>query len=159
VCASRRIGGTIGPFARVAASDVPRTLETALAMGFGVDEILPFPDDVAWDEVIGEIGWHTLWEIDDPFAHVERSLSIWPNATRMGAYYAQKWLNIGASLGDGESALMVSHGQLMEVAIVCCVPEADHATWGKPLAHCEGARLTVADGSITDVDILRVGEG
>src|SRR5712691_1185687 len=37
---ARSIGASIGPFAYVAASLAPRTLETAVAMGFAVDDLL-----------------------------------------------------------------------------------------------------------------------
>jgi hypothetical protein len=39
------VGQSIGPFAYVVVSDIPRTLETALAMGFAVDECMPMGGD------------------------------------------------------------------------------------------------------------------
>lgn len=150
---ARRVGDAMGPFAKVVASDVPRTLETAVAMGFAVDEILPFPDSVEWDAVIGEIGWHALWETERPFAQIAETMASRPQTARMSAYYAARWLR--AALAD-QPVLFVSHGQLMETGLVACLPEADHAAWGRPFAHCEGARLFVHDGAFSDVEFLRL---
>jgi broad specificity phosphatase PhoE len=152
---ARRVGETMGPYATVVASDVPRTTETAIAMGFSVDDVLPFPEGVEWEAVIDEIGWHALWEIEEPFAYVARSLPVWPNAATMARYFVDRWLSIAASIGDRESALVVSHGQLMEVALVCCMPDADHRTWGRPFGHCEGVRLSVREDELDGVEFFR----
>ncbi|MBZ0278386.1 MAG: hypothetical protein K8I60_19725, partial [Anaerolineae bacterium] len=40
VTLARRVGETIGPFDRVITSTIPRAYETAIAMGFAVDEQL-----------------------------------------------------------------------------------------------------------------------
>jgi broad specificity phosphatase PhoE len=112
---ARRIGETMGAFARVLVSDVPRTLETAVAMGFAVDDALPFPDEVSWGAVIDELGWHALWDIDQPFAHLAEILPSRPQAVQMGQHYAGRWLAEATSVPDGHSALVISHGQLMEV--------------------------------------------
>ena len=56
---ARRIGENCAPFARVVASVVPRARETALAMGFAVDQelvTLLAGDDGAYDE-IGAFDW------------------------------------------------------------------------------------------------------
>jgi broad specificity phosphatase PhoE len=153
---ARRVGEAIGPFSRVVVSDVPRTLETALAMGFAVDQILPFGEGLDWEAVIAEIGWHALWEIDEPFAHVAQLLASRPHTTRLGRHYRDRWLEIAMAIGDDEAALIISHGQLMEVAVVSCLPDADHSTWGPPFSHCEGARLFVQDGAFTGVELLRI---
>ena len=153
---ARRVGETIGPFSRVVASDVPRTLETALAMGFAVDEILPFGEGLDWHAVIDEIGWHALWEINDPFAHVAQLLPSRPHTARLGRHYRDRWLEIAMALDDDEAALIISHGQLMEVAVVSCLPYADHSSWGPPFSHCEGVRLLVQNGAFTDVELLRI---
>jgi broad specificity phosphatase PhoE len=150
------VGGSIGPFVRVVASDAPRTVETSLAMGIAVDDILSFPTDIEWDAVIAEVGWHSLWDVEKPFAHIARCLTTWPNARRMGEHYAAGWLRIAESVGEGESALVISHGQLMEIALVCCLPGADHESWGGPFKHCEGVQLAVEDGRFTDAHLLRV---
>ena len=69
---ARRVGASIGPFHRVVISTITRTLETAIAMGFAVDEQLAvlgeIPPDV-WDEV----GHHERWGWDEPFV----AFAVW----------------------------------------------------------------------------------
>src|SRR5690348_10355417 len=57
VALARAIGAHSGPFDRVFASLVPRTLETAIAMGFAVDDQWPVLGDVPAD-ALAEIGHH-----------------------------------------------------------------------------------------------------
>ncbi len=56
VILARRAGETIGPFDRVITSTVPRAFETALAMGFAVDEVLDALAQMG-DAVDAEIRW------------------------------------------------------------------------------------------------------
>jgi broad specificity phosphatase PhoE len=153
---ARRVGESMGPFARVVVSDVPRTLETAIAMGFAVDEVLEFPSSLDWDAVIAEMGWHALWEMDRPFEHIAEVFPSRPHTQALAAHYAAQWLRIAGSAGDGESALVVTHGTVIEATLVACLPEADHASWGPPFSHCEGFRLRTGDGSFTGVEFLRL---
>src|SRR5262245_46512870 len=68
---ARRIGDGIGPFDRVLTSAVPRTLETAIAMGFAVDSQLDVLGAIPPD-VWAEIGHHERWEWDAAFATFAR---------------------------------------------------------------------------------------
>ncbi len=153
---ARRVGESIGPFAKVIASDVPRTLETAIAMGFAVDEILPFGEGLEWDAVIEELGWHALWDVDQPFEHLAEMMPSRPQTLKMAKHYADRWLQVATSLRDGEAALVVSHGQLIEAGLVAALPHGDHASWGPPFSHCEGARLTTNADAFTAIEIMRV---
>jgi broad specificity phosphatase PhoE len=150
---ARHIGESIGPFDHVVASDVPRTLETAIAMGFAVDEIVPFPEALAWDAVIEEMGWHALWDEDRPFAYLKDVLPARPQTARLAAHYAEQWRRIA---NEYESALVLTHGLIIEAGLVACFPDADHKTWGRPFSHCEGARLQLRDGAFSRIEILRV---
>jgi len=61
VTQARAIGAQIGPFDLVLTSQLPRTLETALAIGFAVDEQLAVLGEIqpaVWDE----IGHHERWD-------------------------------------------------------------------------------------------------
>ncbi|NCA13890.1 MAG: histidine phosphatase family protein, partial [Proteobacteria bacterium] len=61
VALARRVGEGLGPFAVVITSPIPRAFETAIAMGFAVDDVddhlalLPSKvlDRVAWDGGFG----------------------------------------------------------------------------------------------------------
>ena len=66
VAQARRIGVEIGPFNLVVTSHIPRTLETAIAMGFAVDDQWNVLGDIpasVWDE----IGHHERWTWEAPF--------------------------------------------------------------------------------------------
>jgi hypothetical protein len=52
---AREVGAQIGPFAYVAASVVPRTVETAIAMGFAVDDLLDFGGGELWEKASATI--------------------------------------------------------------------------------------------------------
>ncbi len=53
VTLARKVGEGVGPFERVITSTVPRAFETAIAMGFAVDEQVElmsnYSDDVEFD--------------------------------------------------------------------------------------------------------------
>jgi len=125
-------------------------------MGFAVDDVLPFGEGLDWDGVVAEIGWHSLWNVTDPFDHIAANLPTWPQASRMGEYYAEAWTRITRSLSSGESALVVSHGQLMEVGLVSAVPSADRSLWGSCFSHCEGFRMRMEADAFESVEIVRV---
>ena len=53
---ARRVGGELGPFNRVITSTIPRAFETAIAMGFAVDEQLE-QLGMMGDDVDAEVDW------------------------------------------------------------------------------------------------------
>ncbi|MCB0084574.1 MAG: hypothetical protein KDE47_26725 [Caldilineaceae bacterium] len=68
-----------------------------------------------------------------------------------------RWRDLLTPLPAAANALFISHGGELELALVAAFPHADHATWGAPFGHCEGARL-IFDGDpahFTDVQLLR----
>src|SRR3990170_981065 len=54
---ARRVGETIGPFDRVVTSTLPRAFETAIAMGFAVDDQVAFLGEMG-DAVDAEVDWN-----------------------------------------------------------------------------------------------------
>ncbi|MEZ4864220.1 MAG: phosphoglycerate mutase family protein [Caldilineaceae bacterium] len=152
---ARTLGATLGPFARVVTSVVPRTRETAIAMGFAVDyEIVSAPDD---DAIYAELEGSRWWEAAQPFVAAAAIV-----ATKGATWrYAQKllaaWRDLLTPLPEGAHALLIGHSGELELALVAAFPHADHATWGAPFGHCEGARL-IFDGNpahFADVQLLR----
>ena len=67
VRAARDVGATIGPFAFVVASIVPRTVETAIAMGFAVDVFIDQGGGPLWEASLEEVPFHAQWEAEEPF--------------------------------------------------------------------------------------------
>lgn len=150
---ARRLGASMGPFAVVAASVVPRTRETALAMGFAVDhELVTLASD---DGVYAASVASNWWLAERPFgalAEVVRSDAAYH---RYAHSLAALWRDLLTPLGPDDAALLVGHSGDLESALVATLPDADHATWGKPFGHCEGVRLGFEDGRFQSVEFLR----
>ncbi len=70
------------------------------------------------------------------------------------------WLNyycqLADYLADGQSALVINHGGVVELGAVACLPDADHTSWGSHFECCEGVRLFWEDGKFVTAEILRV---
>lgn len=140
----------MGSFDLVVTSTVPRAFETAIAMGFAVDEqnellsILgdKFGVEIKWDAGFTEFG--RVAGQDGTTAHIGRQL-------------AALWLSIVKAVPEGGSALVITHGGIVEAGAVGCLPEADHAAWGPAAGYCEGIRLTCDGARFTEAEILRVG--
>lgn len=152
---ARAVGSTMGPFAYVVASQIPRTLETALAMGFAVD-VLAEMGAGGWDEATSEIDHRSLRSADDLYLRYVDRFAIGGAVMRIGREQAGIWDRAVRRIGDGEAALVVSHGGLIEPALIAALPpDWDHSRWGRGFAHCEGMAL-IWEGGFTDAEVLRV---
>jgi broad specificity phosphatase PhoE len=137
---ARAIGSTIGPFATVVASVVPRARETAIAMGFAVDyELITLTNDPdVYDETGAEPRW---WTDAQPFVALAKKLEV-PGAFRDHAHaLAALWRDVMTPLGPDDNALIISHSGEIEMPLAALFPNADHASWGRQFGTCEGARL------------------
>jgi hypothetical protein len=145
---ARRIGETTGPFERVITSEVPRAFETALAMGFAVDE---------QSEVLSMLGPGVEEEVawNAGFAAFTRAVRLGGAAARFAQTQADFWRKTLDELSDGGSALLVTHGGIVEAGAVACLPQADHAAWGPFCDYCEGVRLYYDGERFTHIEILR----
>lgn len=145
---AKRIGSTMGPFRKVVTSTVPRAIETALVFGFTVDEMV---------EELSTLG-PTIDEEIGSGSFKDISIAIQKNGAT--AKYGQMQLNlfnrILSEIEEGECALVVSHGCIVEIGLVTMIPDADHSTWGRPFDYCEGFRVEVEDVEYVNVELLRV---
>ncbi|MDQ2690808.1 MAG: hypothetical protein M3Y68_02125, partial [Chloroflexota bacterium] len=146
---ARRIGQNLGPFERVVTSTLPRAFETAIAMGFAVDEQVELMSTYG-EFVENEVPW------PQPFAvyagAVKRDRAAGRYANQLAEYYA----GLAASLTEGGAALVINHGGVLELGVVACLPGAEFGSWGGPVSYCEGARLFWQDGTFVSGEILRV---
>jgi broad specificity phosphatase PhoE len=135
VMLARRVGEAMGPFDRVITSTAPRAFETALAMGFAADEQI---------EALSSYGDDVEEEIDhaSDFEALARLVRKGKATARFARQQAKLWRTFAQALPDSGSVLMVSHGGVIEIGAIGCLPDADHATWGASLDYCEGVRLT-----------------
>jgi broad specificity phosphatase PhoE len=150
VTLARKVGDTMGAFALVVTSDVPRAFETAIAMGFAVDEQLHGLADEMGAAVEQEVAW------DAGFAAFAHAVTL----GRATADYAQRqadlWRNFISQIPNGFSALAISHGGIIEAGAVACLPAADHVSWGGACGYCEGGRLEFDGEKWVGVEVLRV---
>jgi broad specificity phosphatase PhoE len=139
----------MGSFDTVITSPLPRAAETAIAMGYGIDREI---HDLA---VVGKDAGE---ELDWPMGFGEFVERMRPGTAmaRRGAELAGLLQSIADELGDDGSALLLSHGAVIEMAVVAATPDVDHASWGDHCGHCEGVRISYHDGRATTAEILRV---
>jgi broad specificity phosphatase PhoE len=154
---ARQVGAGMGPFDLVYTSHITRTLETALAMGFAVDSQLPVLGEVS-AELRAEFGHHERWTWERPFAAFADLIRRGGATARLGRAQAETWRTIIRGVPEGGQALVISHGSIIEVGIVACLPHGDHAAWGPSFDKCEGARLTFEGDEWTALELLRVGD-
>ena len=136
---SRPLRAVIGPFDAVFASVVPRTLETAIAMGFAVNDVID-GDHGLWEASQTEVPSHSQREWPGGFSGYRAFVDHDGPLARFAFYYANLWRAVADSLPPKRSALVIGHGGLLEPALVVCLAIYD-TTWGPPSGHLEGARL------------------
>jgi len=149
VTLARLVGENLGPFDRVITSTLPRAFETAIAMGFAVDE---------QNELMSTYGSAVEREAPWPL-----SCAGYAEVIRKGgaaAQYANQLVELYTKLADylvdGRQALVVNHGGVAEMGAVACLPNADHFAWGSHFEPCEGIRLFWDDEICVDAEVLRV---
>jgi broad specificity phosphatase PhoE len=149
VTLARRVGETLGPFERVVTSTLPRAYETAIAMGFAVDEQVGL---ISTNGVEVE----ALLPAPQPFEAYGRSFIHGGPVTVYGKKLVRFYSGLVAHLTEERSVLVVNHSGVIEIGAVACLPDADHAVWGEALDHCEGVRLYWEDRRCVNAKVLRV---
>lgn len=149
---ARSVGAQLGPVSYVATSQSPRAVETAIAMGFAVDDTHDLPAGY----VPGEAGHHDQWTWHSPYRSYAELIRAGGTVAAVAGAHKNAWLAAADIVAEGQVALVISHGGAIEPALVACLPTADHASWGAPFAHCDGARLAVDNGVVTAVEFRRV---
>ena len=145
---ARRVGSRLGRFERVVTSTLPRAFETAIAMGFAVDEQIEqlammseaVTAIVRWDA--GYLSW----------ARAAANSAIVANYTQR---QADLWRSIVRGLPENGRALIISHGGIVEAGTIGCVATDPRVADSEPCGYCEGVRLTFDGDKVIDVEILR----
>ena len=149
VTLARLLGENMGPFDRVVTSTLPRAIETAIAMGFAVDE---------QSELMSSYGVDVENEVPWPASPAEYAAAI--RRRKAAASYANQlkavYTKLADYLMDGRAALVINHGGVLELGAVACLPDANHSAWGQHFDYCEGIKLFWEDGKFVDGEILRV---
>jgi hypothetical protein len=134
VALARSVGQAIGPFERVVTSTLPRAFETAIAMGFAVDE---------QSDLISTYGNDVNHEAPWPmsFANYAKVIQRGGAAAKYAGKLAKYYEGILNSISDGRAALVINHGGVVEMSVTGCLPDFDFSSWGRSVEYCEGARL------------------
>lgn len=146
---AQRVGATMGRFDLVVSSPLPRAVETAIAMGYGIDRVI---------EDLAVVGQAAMEEIDWPmgFAAFAHRMKPGTATERRGMELAALLQSLTHDLPDGGAALALSHGAVIEMATIASIPDANHTTWGPQCGHCEGVRFTFQTDLPTTAEILRI---
>ena len=152
VVLARLVGESLGPFASVVTSASPRAVETAVAMGFAVDDTVELPSGY----VPGEVDHHEQWRWPRPYRTYAELVGRAGGLAMVAEAHRRVWTRVVAAVPDGAAALVVGHGGGIEPGLVACLPDADHELWGAPLGHCDGTRLGFDEGRFVSVQFLRV---
>jgi broad specificity phosphatase PhoE len=146
---ARRVGAGIGPFDRVITSTIPRAYETAVAMGFAVDEQLESLTQLG-DGVEAELNW------DAGFPAYAEAWKRGGMAAAVIRKHGNFLTEVATALPPGGTALIVSHGGIVEAGVIGALPEWDYSAWGGPSSWCEGARLFFDGTRCVEAQVLRV---
>ena len=144
-------GAGLGTFAYVVTSASPRAIETALAMGYAVDDAIDMPSGY----VPGEVEHHDQWRWPRPYQRYAELNRRGGGLAMVAAAHRDLYIRMVSDIPDGAAALVVSHGGSVEPALVACLPDADHESWGAPFSHCDGARLSFEHGGFTNIEFRR----
>ncbi len=139
----------LGPFQRVITSCLPRAFQTAVAMGFKVDEQIELLNTYG-DAVEAEVPWPA------DFSEYRLPLLRGGAPTRYAQRLVEFYTGLAESLPEEGAALVVTHGGVVEIGAVACFPKADHDAWGAYIEYCEGVRMFWEDGKFVRAEVIRV---
>jgi broad specificity phosphatase PhoE len=146
---ARRVGEGLGKFDRVVTSTLPRAFETAIAMGYAVDEQIEQLSLMS-EEVQAVVQWNSGYAAWAKAAANSPIVGLYTQAL------AELWRTIVRALPEHGRALIISHGGIVEAGTVGCLPPATRTTYGPACSYCEGGRLTFDGDTVANVEILRV---
>lgn len=145
---AKEVGKEMGNFDRVISSTSPRAIETAVAMGYAIDatfdEFSGTPKGLE-EEIEWGIGFPQYAEV------IQQEGKTTKYSKKMAAFIK----SLVSELPEKGSILIVSHGGLIEICVIGCLPNIDYNFWGNPLETCEGVRLAFDGEKFVSAEILR----
>jgi hypothetical protein len=125
----------MGPFAYVATSLSPRTIETAVAMGFAVDDQLDAGAEL-WEAAQAELDHRASRDNPELHARYQRLISADNAVAALGRRQAELWQSAFTRIPDGGDALFVTHGAPIEPGLIVALPQWwDHTHWARGFRH------------------------
>jgi hypothetical protein len=119
-------------------------------MGFAVDEEVKLMSMYGAD-VEREVPWPQSFAAYAKAVRRAGSAAQW-YASQLAEYYT----GLAAKLDDGQGALAINHGGIVELGVVAAFPHGAYESWGEAVDYCEGARLFWEDGNFVNAEVLRV---
>lgn len=150
VLAARSLGASLGRFDHVFASTAPRTMETAVAMGFAVDDLMEMPSPVK----TGEVTFHSWREWSDPFTTLQAKAGASAAIDDYLKEQAAQIIDAVERVADGGSVLVVAHGGWIESVVAGLVAPAVAAQLGGSFWHLDGIRLVLDTSSSASVELI-----
>lgn len=152
VLRARRIGESLGEYDFVASSEYPRAIETAIAMGYGVDRYFTMLGSLMLADTELDLTITLEWSA---VAEARRRGGLTSHAATC---HADLMRSIAAWLPPDGRALVVSHGGVIELGVVGLLPELEYPAWGAACERCEGVRLTFDGTACVDARLLRLSQ-
>jgi len=146
---ARRAGEGLGRFDRVITSAVPRAFETAIAMGYAVDEQIDQLGMMS-DEVGAVIQWNA------GFAGWAKAARRYPVVAQYTQALGELLRSLVSALPDGGRVLIISHGGIVEASAIGCLPAGTRLVDDAPCGYCEGVRLIFDGSTVVNIEMLRV---
>lgn len=150
---ARQVGQTMGPFAAVLSSPAPRCIETAVAMGFAVQDVYEPVQEQMTKKETEKVA--RLLPMEASFVQRAEAMRDHKTARQYARMLVAQWAEVARRLPPGKMALVLTHGGYVDDSAVACLPEARHERWGKTFGHCEGIRLAFDRGRFVAGKLLR----
>lgn len=151
VAQARQVGDSLPRAGYVLTGPDRRHVETALAMGFAIDEAIDWPSGY----VPGIVEHHDQWRWERPYLRYAELLRSSTGLRAVVDEHLRHWRRAMSMVPDGESALIISSGGSIEPVLVAAVSRAAHAEWGPALHHLEGATLAFDGAEFVDISLHR----
>ncbi|MFW6599191.1 hypothetical protein ACQBAU_01800 [Propionibacteriaceae bacterium Y2011] len=146
---ARLLGDTLPRFDHVLTGPDRRHVETAIALGHAVDEMINWPSGY----VPMVVGHHDQWRWDHPYERYSELLLQSQELRDVADEHLQHWRRAVDQVPAGGAALVISSGGSIEPVLVRAVQGGDMAGWGSALHHLDGATLTFEEGTCVDVRV------
>ena len=146
---ARLTGTNMGKFDKVITSSHERAFETAIAMGYAVNE--NFKDLMTFgEEVMDEVeNWSMRF---DEIIQYDKKGPLYQFCRDHEKFLIEQI----SSISEGSSLLVISHGGVVDYPLVHFFQNDDHKSWGTPFSYCEGYRLYIENNQMIKFEILRI---
>lgn len=149
VTLAKLVGKTQDPFNLVVTSDLERAKQTAIHMGHRLDTTLA---DLYFlpEAIFKYVGWPV------PFTRIAEVVKESDIIAEYAKTQADLWVSVLNQMPEAQNTLIITHGLIIELGMVACMPAAEHAEWGDAIGYCEGIRLHFDGKKFKHCELLRV---